>query len=75
MLLVSRVPSSEGVRGLYRGFGAVAVGSAPGMSLYLTTYEAAKGFLSEAQRAGTGEEKKFNFLTHFTAGMLAEVVW
>lgn len=29
---------SEGLRGLYRGVGIAAVGSAPGVALYLTTY-------------------------------------
>ena len=48
------------------------VGGIPGTSLYFTTYEATKDLLVK-RRAGAGGE--LNFLGHFTAGMLAEVVW
>lgn len=53
----------EGVRGLYRGFGAVILGGTPGTVLYLTSYEKIKGWL--------GEE---NVAVHFTSGILAEAV-
>lgn len=67
------MPREEGVRGLYRGFGAVIVGGTPGTCLYLTTYEAAKGAL--ADRNGGGGTDGGNFVAHFMAGMMAEVVW
>ncbi|CAN0048163.1 unnamed protein product, partial [Choristocarpus tenellus] len=59
--------AEEGLRGLYRGFGAVAVGGTPGTCLYLTTYEFTKNLLWREN----GQE---NFAVHFTAGMLAEIV-
>lgn len=64
----------EGVPGLYRGIGAVMVASLPGSSLYFTTYEATKEFLVD-RRVGTGAGDDLNFLDHFAAGMLAEIVW
>lgn len=70
---------TEGVGGLYRGIGAVLVGGVPGMCIYLTTYEATKGFLADraADRAGDGAPVSGGggMLTHLTAGMLAEIVW
>lgn len=68
----------EGIGGLYRGIGAVMVGGVPGMCLYLTTYEATKGFLADRAAAGSGSAGAAGgggMLTHLTAGMLAEVVW
>ncbi|CAM9597663.1 unnamed protein product [Pylaiella littoralis] len=70
--------ATEGVGGLYRGIGAVLVGGVPGMCIYLTTYEATKGFLADraADRAGDGAPVSGGggMLTHLTAGMLAEIV-
>lgn len=70
---------AEGVGGLYRGIGAVLVGGVPGMCLYLTTYEATKGFLADRAASGGGAGAAVSggggILTHLTAGMLAEVVW
>lgn len=49
------------------------------MCLYLTTYEATKGFLADRapDRGGAGivATGGGGMLTHLTAGMLAEVVW
>ncbi|GFR40193.1 hypothetical protein Agub_g752, partial [Astrephomene gubernaculifera] len=39
---IRQVSRHEGLRGFYRGFGAVAVGSAPANLAYFATYEAAK---------------------------------
>ena len=38
---------SGGFSGIYRGIGASAVGSAPGASLFFTTYETMKPIISE----------------------------
>ena len=59
---------SEGVRGLYRGFGAVILGGTPGTILYLTSYEKIKTELEEK----TGGQ--YNFAIHFGSGILAEAV-
>lgn len=60
---------TEGLRGLYRGFGAAFVGSGPAGCLYFTTYELAKkGLLS------VGPVGQSPFLAHFGAGLLAELV-
>eukprot|EP00904_Undaria_pinnatifida_P005435 jgi/Undpi1/2020/HiC_scaffold_12.g05406.m1 len=73
--------TNEGVRGLYRGIGAVLVGGIPGVCLYLTTYEAAKDLLADKLPGGAaaagGEGARGGgsggIATHLTAGMLAEV--
>lgn len=52
----------EGVRGLYRGFGVVAVGGTPAACVYLTSYEIFKSWLG-------GDTA---FLGYFAAGMGAE---
>ena len=56
---------TEGLVGLYRGLGAVLVGGTPGTVAYLCTYEVAKSQLA----AHTPP-----FVTHFTAGMIAETM-
>eukprot|EP00752_Nemacystus_decipiens_P014686 g13082.t1 len=69
--------AAEGIGGLYRGIGAVMVGGVPGMCLYLTTYEATKGFLTDGEAVasdGSRAAAAGGMLTHLTAGMLAEVV-
>lgn len=74
VVIMRRNRRQEGIPGLYRGIGAVMVASLPGSSLYFTTYEATKEFLVDRRvRAGAGDE--LNFLDHFAAGMLAEIVW
>mmetsp|Transcript_6333 Transcript_6333/g.9204 ORF Transcript_6333/g.9204 Transcript_6333/m.9204 type:complete len:340 (+) Transcript_6333:83-1102(+) len=65
----------EGVRGLYRGFGAVIVGGTPGTILYLCSYEAIKGRLSHGNAAGDDSSHQLkNFGVHFSSGLLAEAV-
>jgi len=61
---------SEGIRGLYRGFGAVIVGGTPGTVLYLCSYDIAKKRLSDLASMG-GEQ---DFVIHFASGMIAETV-
>ncbi|RHY22672.1 hypothetical protein DYB32_009437, partial [Aphanomyces invadans] len=56
----------EGVRGLYRGFGVILLGSAPATCLYLTSYdrwlESYPAFQSNV------------FVTSFSAGVMAEAL-
>ena len=72
---LGRTLRAEGWRGLYRGFGVTAVGSAPATCLYLTSYDAAKNALLAASPVMAGHD----FLAHFAAGMVAEtfscVLW
>lgn len=57
--------AEEGIRGLYRGFGAVTVAGTPATCMYITSYEFLKPLLSTQ-----GSETAF--LGHFLAGMGAE---
>ncbi|CAM9150188.1 unnamed protein product, partial [Phaeothamnion confervicola] len=61
--------AQEGIRGLYRGFGAVVVGGTPGTCLYLTTYDVSKRALITVPVLHNNQ-----FLAHFAAGMAAETV-
>jgi Mitochondrial carrier protein len=63
-----RTTQTEGIRGLYRGFGAVIVGGTPGTVLYLCTYDIAKSQLS------TWNNGDGNFVVHFCSGMIAETI-
>eukprot|EP01066_Platyproteum_vivax_P001894 Platyproteum_vivax@DN12365_c0_g1_i1.p1 len=63
--VLKQVLQTEGVAGLYRGFGVVGVGSIPATCLYFSTYTYAKQKL-EAR-------SKNKFLCDFVAGFLAEV--
>jgi hypothetical protein len=60
---------TEGIRGLYRGFGAVMVGGTPGTVLYLCTYEKAKEVLSSSNSQDTTD-----FVVHFGSGLFAETI-
>jgi Mitochondrial carrier protein len=62
--------AEEGVRGLYRGLGAVIVGGTPGTCIYLTTYELAKRSLEAVPAV-----QQAPAVGHLAAGMLAETVW
>lgn len=42
--------ASGGFRGIYRGVGSAALGSAPGAAFFFCTYEATKTFLADARR-------------------------
>jgi hypothetical protein len=59
---------TEGISGLYRGFGAVIVGGTPGTVLYLCGYEAAKNTLAEQWESSTHlplEQSGGDFVVHF----------
>ena len=77
-----RTGQTEGIRGLYRGFGAVIVGGTPGTVMYLCSYEMAKEALGKAVH-GQGQPQHdqeslrqagFDFVVHFSSGMIAEAV-
>jgi hypothetical protein len=59
---------TEGISGLYRGFGAVIVGGTPGTVLYLCGYEVAKNKLAEQWESRTHlplEQSGGDFVVHF----------
>ena len=56
----------NGLRGLYRGIGAVLVGGTPAVMIYLTTYEIAKNKFDSIKYPLP------EFVKHFSAGMFAE---
>ena len=68
--VLRRTSHTEGIRGLYRGFGAVLIGGVPATVIYLCSYDLAKVKLSKAWGADEGG----NFVIHFTAGMVAESI-
>jgi hypothetical protein len=61
---------NEGIAGLYRGLSAVVVGSAPGVCVYMTSYEESKRILSN--NAFFHDKESLNF---FVSGMIAEAAW
>jgi hypothetical protein len=77
--VLKRTAQTEGIAGLYRGFGAVIVGGTPGTILYLCSYDIFKTRLSQYQYANQnnhaaeqpGDE---SFLVHFASGLLAESI-
>jgi len=68
--VLRRTVRSEGWRGLYRGFGVTATGSAPAMCLYLTSYEMCKDRASRVHPVFG----KFHGLAHFGSGIVAECI-
>ena len=60
---------TEGIRGWYRGFGAILVGGTPGTMVYLCSYEMIKKRLSTI--SNSNDE---SFVVHFASGMLAETI-
>ena len=60
---------TEGIRGWYRGFGAILVGGTPGTMVYLCSYEMIKKRLSAI--SNSNDE---SFIVHFASGMLAETI-
>lgn len=75
--------ASGGFRGIYRGVGSAALGSAPGAAFFFCTYEATKTFLANARATtvGRGEGTKTNTTSgtgshpvdHMLAASLGEV--
>lgn len=82
--LKTRLQSSEGFfasggfRGIYRGVGSAALGSAPGAAFFFCTYETTKSALAEARRRSSGNTTNGNNKTssavdHMLAASLGEV--
>lgn len=69
-----RTARTEGIRGLYRGFGAVVIGGTPGTVLYLCSYEIAKHQLSRITTSRSDNNTAENFVVHFCSGMIAETI-
>lgn len=74
--LKTRLQSSEGFfasggfRGIYRGVGSAALGSAPGAAFFFCTYEATKTFLANARKTTTtnyGDNRGGNHTASATA--------
>jgi hypothetical protein len=68
---------NEGIRGLYRGFGAVIVGGTPGTVVYLCSYDIAKTRLPQLasnDNSYNDTRQDGNFVVHFCSGMIAETV-
>ena len=59
----------EGLRGLYRGFGVVFLGSAPAACMYFTTYELCKVGLPRL-----GMVKADGAVNHLFSGLIAEII-
>jgi hypothetical protein len=68
--VVKETWKKEGIRGFYRGWVAVAMGGAPGIGIYLTSYEYSRNRLLEQSHFQTRP-----FLAHMISGMVAEVAW
>lgn len=86
--LKTRLQSSEGFfasggfKGIYRGVGSAAAGSAPGAAFFFCTYEATKSALAEARRNALGDSSsssnnrngnKGSAVDHMLAASLGEV--
>lgn len=69
--VLRRTWRTEGIKGLYRGFGAVIVGGTPATVVYLCSYDIVKERLSNATGTADGGG---NFVVHFTSGMTAESI-
>ncbi|KAI7782268.1 pet8 related protein [Diaporthe eres] len=72
--LKTRLQSSEGFfasggfRGIYRGVGSAALGSAPGAAFFFCTYEATKSALAGARRRALGGSSSRDNSNSTTAG-------
>ncbi|WFC95768.1 S-adenosylmethionine transporter [Malassezia brasiliensis] len=63
-----------GFTGVYRGMGSVAVGSAPGASIFFVTYESLKSYLSRTFYPGHAKDAKaMSPFVHMTSASIAEV--
>ncbi|KAI3617841.1 hypothetical protein CBS9595_003750 [Malassezia furfur] len=63
-----------GFTGVYRGMGSVAVGSAPGASIFFVTYESLKSYLSRTFFPGHAKDAKaMSPFVHMTSASIAEV--
>lgn len=74
---LKRTYTSEGVKGLYRGFSTVIVGGTPGTILYLCSYDIFKERIFSFQGYGSHDgtaRSEDSFGVHFASGLLAEAV-
>lgn len=74
MTAVRTIHASDGCLGFYRGLGISCVASAPGVALYISSYEHAKDYLKGLQE---GEGKRHHIpdpALHVAAGLFAEAV-
>lgn len=69
-----RTVKSEGLQGLYRGFGVVIVGGTPGTVMYLCSYEIAKEKLGTHLFHDQPRNAASDFLVYFSSGMIAEAI-
>jgi hypothetical protein len=67
--VLTRTFRTEGITGLYRGFGAILLGGTPGTMVYLCSYDIIKDRLSSLNTRDDTD-----FVVHFAAGMLAETL-
>ncbi|EPY19193.1 mitochondrial carrier protein [Strigomonas culicis] len=65
----------EGVRGLYRGIGVTAVGAAPGVALYLTSYDHFSAYLRQRLDGARVPTGALYFLSGFAAEAVSCLVW
>lgn len=66
---------SGGFAGVYRGMGSVAVGSAPGASIFFVTYESSKSLLSRLLYPDRSADAKVQSpYVHMAAATLGETV-
>jgi solute carrier family 25 iron transporter 28/37 len=63
-----KIYRTEGIKALYRGFGAVLVGTIPGHALYFAAYEYSKKVLNKI----TNSPADNNPTVHLVAGLLAD---
>lgn len=69
---IQKTYGREGLKGLYRGFGAVVIGGTPGTIVYLCSYDFFKHFLGDGDPTSLSSLQSFS--VHFASGMLAESV-
>jgi Mitochondrial carrier protein len=86
--VIIRTLRTEGIRGLYRGFGVVLVGGTPGTVCYLCTYEYSKETLvpilnnrrrgnnypNDNNNNNNNKNNNNDFIAHFLSGMIAETI-
>lgn len=73
--LFFRIIRREGVRSLYRGFGAVAVGTIPGHALYFAGYELSKSTLVTARPHGEVVDVTAILACGLVADVCGSIAW
>ncbi len=69
--VVRTTMEKEGLVGFYRGMGAVLLGSAPGVCVYMSSYELSKETLTKSHPYW----KTHSTYTYLISGMIAEAMW